>query len=244
MIPYYYRLDPEEISGSTLDQFFALGWFRMHQYIFTCSHIEQAEVHRVHWLRYALSEMKKHTSHKRIRNRNKAFRVTIEDFTSVRADHAELHARYRASIDFDGAWSIEDCLFGDLVTKKNIFNTKCISIFDQDKLIAGGYFDLGECAAASILHFFDPQYSAYSLGKYLILLTMDYLNAHDYFYYYPGYVVEDVPKFNYKLFLGKPEAQYFDPVTVSWKYFQEHILTTSPQQQNTGSEDEVGQVTG
>jgi leucyl-tRNA---protein transferase len=222
--PYSYSLSPEEISGSDLDELLALGWYRMHQTIFTSSHVGLYEIYRVHWLRYALSEIRDHASHRRIRNRNKNFRFIIEDFTVLYADHVDLHKRYRSSIDFDGAWSIEDCLFGEEGTDKNIYNTKCISVFDQDKLIAGGYFDVGDKAAASILHFFDPLYKSNSLGKYLILLTIDYLKLNRYEFYYPGYVVEGLSKMNYKLFLGKEAAQYFDPETVTWKYFEESIL--------------------
>lgn len=228
MQPYYYRLIPEEIKGAPWDQFFSLGWFRMHQHLFTCSHIEHDELYRVHWLRYALKEIKPHASHKRIRNRNKGFSYLIEDFSFVRVDHAELHHRYRASIRFDGAWSIEDCLVGDDDVEQNMFNTKCISVFDEAKLIAGGYFDVGNHAAASILHFYDPNYHACSLGKYLILLTIDYLKEHGYEFYYPGYVVAGLPKFDYKLFLGKDEAQYFDPAHAEWKYFDEQILIRQP----------------
>jgi leucyl-tRNA---protein transferase len=223
--PYHYSFNPEEISGSVLDELLALGWYRMHQSIFTSSHIGLDDIYRVHWLRYAVHEIQNHASHRRIRLRNKNFRHTIEDFTVLRADHVNLHMKYRASIDFDGAWSIKDCLFGEEEKDNNIYNTKCISIFDGDKLIAGGYFDLGDQAAASILHFFDPDYNRYSLGKYLILLTIDYLKLKRYEFYYPGYVVEGHSKMDYKLFLGKEQAQYFDPETVTWKYFQESILT-------------------
>jgi leucyl-tRNA---protein transferase len=222
--PYYYSLDPDGIPGSDLDELLALGWYRMHQSIFTCSHIELGELYRVHWLRYLLNQIKTQPSHRRIRKNNNTFRFTIEDFTTLRRDHQELHKRYRCSIDFNGAPSIEDCLFGDEKTDKNIYTTKCISIFDNNKLIAGGYFDVGKISAASILHFFDPLYSRYSLGKYLILLTIDYLTSKGYTFYYPGYIVEGLSKMNYKLFLGKNEAQYFDPEASTWKYFQESIL--------------------
>ncbi len=223
MKPYYYSVSPDSIAGNELDQLLALGWYRMHQFLFTCSHIGMEEPHRVHWLRYAISEITNHTSHRSIRKRNKNFHFTIENFTALRDDHIELHRRYRSSIDFEGALSIEDCLFGEGISG-NIFNTKCISVFDHETLIAGGYFDLGDKASASILHFFDPQYRKYSLGKYLILLTIDYLKLHDFDFYYPGYVVEDVAKMNYKLFLGQAEAQYFDPFTITWKYFDAYIL--------------------
>lgn len=224
MTPYHHSFYPEEITGPDLDRLLALGWYRMHQTIFTSSHVGLQEVYRVHWLRYALHEIRMHSSHQKIRNRNKNFSFTIEDLTDIRPDHVELHQRYFASIDFDGAWSIEECLFGEEPTGRNIYNTKCISIFDRDKLIAGGYFDVGDKTAASILHFFDPIYKSKSLGKYLILLTIDYLRLNQFEFYYPGYIVEGNSKMNYKLFLGKEVAQYFDPETVAWKYFQESIL--------------------
>jgi len=221
---YYNSFSPEELTGSDLDKLLALGWYRMHQTIFTTSHVGLEEVHRVHWLRYSLDEIQSHSSHRKILKRNRQLHFTIEDFNSIRADHAELHQRYYESIEFEGAMSIEECLFGEESTGGNIYNTKCISVFEGDHLIAGGYFDAGDYAAASILHFFDPLYKRNSLGKFLILLTIDYLRLNGFDFYYPGYVVEGNPKMNYKLFLGKEEAQYFDPETVTWKYFQESIL--------------------
>jgi len=221
---YYNSFSPEKLTGSDLDKLLALGWYRMHQAIFTTSHVGLEEVHRVHWLRYSLNEIQRHASHRKIYKRNEQVHFTIEDLKSIRADHAELHQRYYESIEFEGAMSIEECLFGGESTDRNIYNTKCISVFEGNQLIAGGYFDVGDHTAASILHFFDPLYKRNSLGKLLILFTIDYLKANGYGFYYPGYVVEGNPKMNYKLFLGKEAAQYFDPETVTWKYFHESIL--------------------
>jgi len=221
--PYYYSVEPDAISGKELDQLLALGWYRMHQYLFTCSHIGVDEPYRVHWLRYPLSEIKEASTHRKIRRRNQPFRVSIEDANSIRADHKELYQRYRSSIKFDGALSIEDSLFGG-EERQSIFTTKAISVYDRDVLIAGGYYDLGELAAASILHFFDPNYHRFSLGKFLILITLDFLKKEGYQYYYPGYVVAGNPKMDYKLFLGRRVAQYFDPEKVRWTYFNENIL--------------------
>lgn len=196
----------------------------MHQHIFTCSHLLLEIPHVVHWLRYPLAEIKNHTSHKRIRKRCKAFRYNIETFNGISDTHEAIYTNYRQSINFDGADSIHQCLFGETDANQNIFKTKCISIFDGEKLIAGGYFDVGENSATSILHFFDPHYKNYSLGKYLMLLTVDYLRSTGYTFYYPGYLVAGNPKMNYKLFIGKEATQYFNPETANWPYFQENIL--------------------
>ena len=150
----------------------------------------------------------------------------IEDFETIRPDHQELHRRYRDSINFDGADSIQASLFGEASTDTNIFTTKCISVFDKDVLIAGGYFDVGKISAASILHFFDPEYKRFGLGKYLILVTIDYLKQQGFTLYYPGYVVEGLSKMDYKLFLGREAARYFEPETLAWKYFDERILSS------------------
>lgn len=91
-------------------------------------------------------------------------------------------------------------------------------------LIAAGYFDVGETAGTSILHFYDPVYRKFSLGKYLILLTIDSLRATGHELYYPGYLVAGDNKMDYKLFLGKEIAQYFDPASGTWKVFDEKIL--------------------
>lgn len=226
MTPYFEIVSPESLAADTLDQLLALGWYRAQQSIFTCSHLDQEAQHRVHWMRFVIGNIKDTARHKRIRNTNKTFRYTIEDVVAITPKHRELHKRYRASINFDGALSIEECLYGEAPQDKSIFNTKCISVFDDNKLIASGYFDVGNTAIASILHFFDPFYARYSLGKYLILLTIDYGAKQGFTFYYPGYVVESLPKMDYKLFLGKDLAQYFDPETLTWKIFNENILGT------------------
>jgi arginine-tRNA-protein transferase len=204
-MPFYHSLSPDAISGSELDLLLAHGWYRMHQSIFTSSHLHLEESYRVHWLRYPLTEIKNRPSHKRIRNRAKDFRYSIEDLVTIRPDHEALYTTYRQSIDFDGAYSIHHSLFGEEDTGKNLYKTKCISVYDQDNLIAGGYFDVGATSAASILHFFDPVYKGYE-------------------FYYPGYLVAGKDKMNYKLFIGREATQYFDPETISWKPFQENIL--------------------
>lgn len=231
MLPYYQSISPARLPAAQLDQLLALGWYRMHQDIFTTSHIQLGDVHRVHWLRYAVDAIVAHASHKRIRERANNFHFRIENFV-LREEHQTLHRIYRSSIDFEGASSITDCLFGSEEITPSIYTTKTISIYDGANLIAAGYFDVGSTSAASILHFFDPAYKRFSLGKYLILLTIDWLKENQIEYYYPGYIVEGNPKMDYKLFLGKEEAHYFDPYAMDWKRVTE-ILPFSNQAQMT-----------
>ncbi len=217
MQPYFQSLSPAALSGDDLDQFLALGWYRMHQDIFTTSHIKHEEWHRVHWLRFAVGECTERRSHKRILQRAQRFTYRLSSVQSIPIAHEELYARYYQSIDFAGAPSATDCLFGEDPGHPSIFNTQCIEVHDAHRLVAVGYFDVGQSAAASILNFYDPAYARYSPGKLLILKTLEYLKQHRFSWYYPGYVVEADRKMNYKLFLGQDLAQYFDPETVAWR---------------------------
>lgn len=224
MIAYHETQKPESLSPEALDEYLARGWYRMHQTIFTTTHLLHEELYRVHWLRFPLSQIRSHTSHRRIRRLNASCKVVIEDVAAIQPEHEELYRRYRESINFEGASSIHHSLNGEEESGQTIFRTKSISVFDNDKLIAAGYFDLGQTAGTSILHFFDPACKGRSLGKYLVLLTVDFLQSEGYEYYYPGYVVAGNNKMDYKLFLGKEAACYFDPASGDWLSFSEAIL--------------------
>jgi arginyl-tRNA--protein-N-Asp/Glu arginylyltransferase len=224
MIAYHENFAPDVLRGSDLDYFLARGWYRMHQHIFTTTHLIRDDFCRVHWLRFPLNNITSHTSHRRIRASNKSFTHVIQDMHGIRQDHQELHARYREHIDFDGAPTIQHALFGDEGIDRGVYETKCISVFHQQKLVAGGYFDVGSDSGTSILHFYDPHYSAHALGKYLILLTIDFLRSQAFTFYYPGYVVAGIAKMDYKLFLGKEAAQYFEAESQTWQPFDERIL--------------------
>src|SRR5436190_3029313 len=223
MIAYHFAAAADNLTPADLDHALSMGWFRMRQAIFTTTHLNLEECHRVHWLRYALTEIRDHRSHRQIRKKNSSYRVEIQLLEEVHAEQEELYSRYRAGIDF-GAGSIHESLFGDDLNQFNPYTTHCISIYDKHKLIAGGYFDTGEVSAASILHFYDPAYKRNSPGKYLILVTVDFLRSQGFQLYYPGYVIAGKRKMDYKLFLGKEAAKYFDPATNSWKYFDDGIL--------------------
>ena len=221
---YYDRINPAALEGWQLDELLALGWYRMHQTLFTTSHVDLGELYRVHWLRYDLHTLVSHRSHRRIQKNFQGYRCSIERFKGIAPSHHELHQRYRASISFDGALSIAECLFGDGETSSTIFDTHCVSVYHDERLVAAGYFDTGATAAASILHFFDPDYQRLSPGKFLMLATVDYLRRHGYQWYYPGYVVQGLSKMDYKLFLGREQAEYFEPLQAQWLPFRESIL--------------------
>jgi len=99
--------------------------------------------------------------------------------------------------------SLSQMLFGESPVR--IFDTYEINVYDGDQLIAFSFFDIGKKSIASILGVFDERYKKYSLGLYTMYAEVIFAMEQGYQYYYPGYVLEGVPQFDYKLQLGAHE---------------------------------------
>jgi len=226
-IIYHYTYAPKKYSARMIDRFLAKGWYRMKQKIFTTTHNSYGEgpenLNRVWWLRYDVNEITPHTSHKRLKKKASAFTITIEKFLDDSSEEHDLYDKYRAYIDFDGYDSLKAFLYGRNKCE-NKYNTFVIRIKDKGRLIAVGLFDKGLYSAASGIHFYDPDYAKFSLGKLMILETIEFMKANNLKWYYPGYIVVGRPKLDYKLFLGKDIAQYFDYESKSWLKFKDEIL--------------------
>lgn len=217
---YHEYFTPAQLPPDLFDLFLSLGWYPMGQGIFTTSHLDTGgeEPERVHWVRYPVAQVTERRSHRRILRRNAAFSVELLDPFQHRRELDLLYANYFSSIDFDGYESIQDatCDYGET----NIYHGKAWVVRDGNIPVSCGIFYTGINSAASILHFFHPGYRRFSPGKYLILLTLDYCRKHGLEWYYPGYIIENNPRMDYKLFLGEEHVQYFipqgGPVAGSW----------------------------
>ena len=58
---------------------------------------------------------------------------------------------------------------------------------------------------ASLLAAFHPDYSAYSLGTYTLLREIAFAQETGRSFFYPGYILDRTPLFDYKLRLGSME---------------------------------------
>ncbi|WP_231590672.1 arginine-tRNA-protein transferase [Hymenobacter terrenus] len=205
------------IRGEALDFYLARGYYRMQQDLFTCQFVPfDGRIYTTHWLRLVLARVQWGPEQRRLLRRNARFAVIIQPF-HLTSEHEELYARYRSTITFDAAPTVEDVLLGGAV--HNVFNTYIIELRDGNRLVAAGIFDRGDRSLAGILNFYDPNYRQYSLGKYLLLLKADYGQRLQLDYYYPGYLVHSYPKFDYKLFLGPVATEVFDSVGGQWQPF-------------------------
>lgn len=205
-----------------LDLFLSMGYYRSQQEIFTCQYVMfNGRLYPVYWLRIVLKDVEYGPKQARVLRINEAFSVTVKPF--VRTDEIEkLYALYRNSLDFDAPDSVEACLLDGAT--QTVFDTRVVEVRDQNTLIAAGIFDNGDQSIAGIMNFYHPDYRKQSLGKYLMLQKMKYARLERKAYYYPGYLVKDYPKFDYKLFACQAATEVYDDQTGRWLPFSWEIV--------------------
>ena len=213
---YFIRF-PLRLSARELDGLLAEGWFRSHQHVYATSHIIDRSVptlRRVFWLRYEVRDLVDRRSHRRIRGINRAFEVEVGPYGPPSQEEEELYVRHQAFRGFEGIPGLRMSLFYEF--RESLFDTMAIRLRDGGRLVALALFDIGLDSGASILHIHDPDHRKKSLGKYLMLLTVDWLKESGYGFYYPGSVVSGNPRMDYKLFLGPEAARYYDRGSGMW----------------------------
>lgn len=211
---------PETLHHSELDSYLESGWFRMGQTIFTTNFLHfNDKLYSAIWLRIVLNDLQEETTQQKLFKRNAAFRRELKK-AEITAEKENLFQRYRASVTFEASTSLNMLLMGKTATQ-NVYDTYEIDIYDDEKLIAVGYFDLGNKSAMGITSIYDPEYKKYSLGKYLIYLKIAHCKSLGMEYFYPGYFVPSYPYFDYKLTIGKSSLEYLQLKSQRWKHIRE-----------------------
>lgn len=205
------------IPGDLLDYYLSLGYYRMNQDLFTCRFLPVgANLYTVHWLRLVVPQVQYGPKQRQLLRQNARFTVTVQPLR-LTPEYEALYARYYQSVNFDTATSLETLLLAGATY--SVFNTHIIEVRDENQLIAAGVFDCGTDSIAGIVNFYDPSYRKFSLGKYLLLLKTEYARQRQLAYYYPGYLVQGYPKFDYKLFACLAATEVFDCRSSHWLPF-------------------------
>ncbi len=204
------------ISGTQLDKALALGFYRMQQELFTTPFIisEDGNITEVFWLRTILNECTPPSQHP-VYKKNKHFSVTFSK-AKITAEIEDLFRIYRRNVKFDAPESVQSYLCGDLERKNEAFDSYTIEIRDGKQLIAIGYFDKGKKSITGIMNFYHPEYKKYSLGKFLMLLKMEYAISQEMDYYYTGYIAIDNSRFDYKVFPDTDIIEVYLPSKDKW----------------------------
>jgi leucyl-tRNA---protein transferase len=212
---------PDSLTAQELDDYLANGWFRMGHSIFTTNFLRfHDSIYSAIWLRIDLNTFEKGRNQLKLEKLNSKFRVEIQ-VANPSSAHEELFRKYREMMKFEPAPSVYNLLFGHQESRASlrIYDTFEINIYDSEKLIGTGFFDLGEMSAEGISCFYDTDYKKFSLGKYLMYLKINFCKENNLRFFYPGYFAPGYPLFDYKLDLARPSLEYLDFVSDEWLNF-------------------------
>ncbi|WP_255067274.1 hypothetical protein [Lacihabitans sp. LS3-19] len=202
------------VSPHELDEYLEKGWFRMEQTIFTTNFlIFNNQYYNALWLKVKLDEFQVSKKQKALLKQNSRFRVEVSN-GKITAEKEDLFFRYRNNLEFSIANSLQNLLLGESIF--DIFDSYHINIFDDDKLIAFGVFDLGEKNAEGIVNVFDPDYRKFSLGKQLMIEKILFLKNQGFEHFFPGYFVPGYEQFDYKLKIASDATYFFDFGEQKW----------------------------
>jgi leucyl-tRNA---protein transferase len=206
-----YHLDT--LSPTEFDDFLAQGWYPMGQTIFTTHFLcFFRQFYSAIWIRLPLEGYQYSKSLRKLRRRNQErFRIEVNPATFTEEKEA-LFQRYRLTFSGSLPQTLSECHFDQ--EENNIFDTREVTVYDQERLIACSYFHLGARGAASIQGFYDPDYSSYSLGLYTMLEEISFCMDSGIDFFYPGYVVPGYDRFDYKLRIGP--VDYYELTTQQW----------------------------
>lgn len=208
---------PKNLSKKELDDYLARGWYRLGAQIFTCQYLFfEEKLFSPVWMRLPLKGYAFRKRMRKIFNRNRRkFTVVIQP-QNLTEEKEKLYQKYRQSFHSPIAVTLISNL--QEAAKSTVYDTQEICIYHEEKLVACSFFDIGENSLTSILGIYDPDYQQDSLGFYSMLLEIEWGMKNGYAYYYPGYIVPQYPKFDYKLRIGKPEdLEFYDLRTGTWK---------------------------
>lgn len=205
---------PDRLEPAALDDYLERGWFRMGQTIFTTNWLNFRDTfYSAVWLRVLLRDYVVDSTQKKLMQKNSRFQTEVRP-AAITVEKELLYVRYKQSVPFEASASLHSLLYGN--SDHNIFDTYEVDVYDDGKLIAAGFFDLGHESGMGISSIYDPDYKKFSLGKHLIYSKMMYCKERNMKYFYPGYFVPGYRAFDYKLDIGRPFIEYLQLQSNSW----------------------------
>lgn len=207
------RFEPDSLSRAQLDDYLALGWYRMGRALITTEYLaSEGEIRSTVWTRLDLERHRFRGSLRKLMARKeRRFKVEIGELALDPA-HEQLYRRYREMAGGSRAESLDEVLGGE--AGRRLFETREISVYCDGALVAFSWFDLGDTSMQSLIGVYDPAYRKHGLGFYTLLLEIAHASAIGLRFHYAGYVLSEPSGMDYKLRVG--ELDYLDPRTKLW----------------------------
>ena len=191
------------VPPQAMDQVWASGWRHFGRDFFRDSAtIMNGCLNRVIPLRIRLNNWAASKSQRRTVKKNQGFR---SEFSEIRMGEEErnLFNLHKERFSDNVPEGLENFL-GEFLDD---YPCECLqfSVYDNTRLIACSYLDLGEESVSSVYGMFDPKYSKYGLGIFTMLEEIKYALDNGYKYYYSGYATIEPSAYDYKKSFNEQE---------------------------------------
>jgi len=186
----------EDISPQKLDALLANGWRHFGEHFFRYNiGFHEHELRLVLPLRIRLKDFAHSKSQRRILKKNQDLQTVIRPI-EITPEKESLFEAHRQRFTYGIPDSIYD------FHSNSPAETPCealeVCVYDQEKLLAASFFDVGAATVSAVSAMFDPQETSRSLGIFTMLLTIDYAANNGKTFYYPGYAYEGNSFYDYK----------------------------------------------
>jgi arginine-tRNA-protein transferase len=192
-----------EVSPRQLDQLLASGWrhFGTRFFRYNLGFYER-EIRLVIPLRIELKGFSLSKSQRRIVRKNHDLQIFIRPI-KISDEKETLFERHKQRFKEGVPDSLEDFLSPDAANVP--CEAKEICVYDNEKLLAASFFDVGERAISGVYAMFEPTENWRSLGIYTMLLEIEYACENHKNFYYQGYAYEGHSFYDYKKRFGNLE---------------------------------------
>ena len=186
----------EEVSPRQLDALLASGWrhFGTHFFRYNIG-VYQSELRRVFPLRINLENFSFSKSQRKIVRKNQDLQIVVRP-VEITEEKETLFARHKQRFEANIPDSLYDFLDFDAAF------VPCealeICVYENEKLLAASFFDVGANSISSVYAMFEPSEATRSLGIFTMLLEIEYALANAKEFYYQGYAYEGNSFYDYK----------------------------------------------
>lgn len=207
------------VSPVQTDALLADAWrhFGAHFFRYSFGFYER-DIRRVLPLRIRLADFARSKSQRRIYRKNQDLQTVVRPIQITR-EKETVFARHKQRFASGAPASIYDFL-----ERENAAATPCqakeICVYENEKLLAASFFDVGETAVSGIYAVFEPSITARSLGIFTMLLEIDFALETGKIFYYSGYAYEGNSFYDYKKRFAATET--YDWKTGAWKKLNEN----------------------
>jgi len=192
----YETRELSRVVPTDLDDLLANGWRHFGTFFFRQSlAIHNGSVCSVMPLRVRVADYTPTKSLRRIWSRNADLDVRVRPTAHERTKD-ELFEKHKSRFSENVPNSLLDFLSERPATVP--CENMEFAVYDQSRLVAVSFLDVGSEAVSSVYAMFDPDESRRGLGIYTALLELDYATRTHRRYYYLGYAYDVPSHYDYK----------------------------------------------